>query len=212
MLLAEDLVLLALDPERGIETHSSGPYVAAAVPGALLLELALDGLVTFDGTRFVGTGLTTTDPLLAETVPATAHGKRARNQLHDIDRALQGARHRVVDRLVDAEVIGRVRKGSLSSTTHPVLRRDLRDELVGRLQEAAAGDGEIEPRTALVLALSGPLRLLEVVAPLPPRKHARRRIDHALEHVTLDPGVRTAVEAALKATLKHVYDATTSSS
>ena len=43
-------------------------------------------------------------------------------------------------------------------------------------------------RTAMLLSMTGPANLLELVAPeRATRKHARRRIDHALEDTSLDP-------------------------
>jgi hypothetical protein len=57
-----------------------------------------------------------------------------------------------------------------------------RDEIVERLRHAAATAGPLDVRTALLLSFSGPARLLEVVAPRRRgRRHARRRIDHALD-------------------------------
>ncbi|MGI8535543.1 MAG: GPP34 family phosphoprotein [Mycobacteriales bacterium] len=82
---------------------------------------------------------------------------------------------RVVDGLVEQGALDRDPRGLWRVTAHPVLRPELRDEVVARLRAAAAGDGEIEPRTAVVLALAGPARLLEVVADKP-HDHAKRRI------------------------------------
>jgi hypothetical protein len=46
----------------------------------------------------------------------------------------------------------------------------------------------LDVRTALVLSMTGPAHLLEVVAPeRSGRKHARRRIDHALDSSQLQP-------------------------
>ena len=45
----------------------------------------------------------------------------------------------------------------------------------------------MDPRTALVLNMTGPANLLEVVAPeRATRKHARRRIDHGLDGTDLE--------------------------
>jgi hypothetical protein len=63
-----------------------------------------------------------------------------------------------------------------------------RDAIVERLRAAAATDDVLDARTALVLSMTGPARLLEVVAPeRADRRHARDRIDHALDSTDLEP-------------------------
>ena len=62
------------------------------------------------------------------------------------------------------------------------------DSIVERLRVAAATDDVLDARTALVLSMTGPARLLEVVAPeRGDRRHARERIDHALDSTDLEP-------------------------
>ena len=59
--------------------------------------------------------------------------------------------------------------------------------MIARLQAAAADDGPMDPRTALLLNMTGPANLLEVVAPeRRGRRHARRRIDHGLDGTDLE--------------------------
>ncbi len=55
-----------------------------------------------------------------------------------------------------------------------------RDAVIAGLRAAAEADDELDPRTALLLSMMGPAKLLEVVAPErgPARRHARNRIDH----------------------------------
>jgi hypothetical protein len=75
-----------------------------------------------------------------------------------------------------------------------VLQPAVREEVLERVRAAAAGEGEIEPRTAVVLALAGPSRLLEVVAPgKASRPHARRRIETATELTPVGPVVKKVI-------------------
>jgi hypothetical protein len=90
----------------------------------------------------------------------------------------------VVDALVDRGFVVVEPSGSHHRLTVP--GEDLRFELVERLRAAAAGDDPLDARTALLLSMTGPGHLLEVVAPeRAGRQHARRRIDHALDEVEL---------------------------
>jgi Golgi phosphoprotein 3 GPP34 len=59
--------------------------------------------------------------------------------------------------------------------------------VIDRLQAAAADGQPLDPRTAGLLCMTGPARLLEVVAPERgrARRHARDRIDGALDRADL---------------------------
>ena len=89
----------------------------------------------------------------------------------------------------------------------------VRDGVIERLRTAAAGDDVLDVRTALVLSMTGPAQLLEVVAPeRAGRKHARRRIDHALDRTQLQPIgelVRALLAAAAAAAAAGAIAATT---
>ncbi len=62
---------------------------------------------------------------------------------------------------------------------------------------------------AVVLALSGPCQLLEVVAPdRSTRRHARKRIDGAAELVPAAAAVKATIDAVVTATTAAVTAAT----
>ncbi|SNQ46249.1 Golgi phosphoprotein 3 (GPP34) [Frankia canadensis] len=221
MLLAEELLLLALDPEGGTPVNSSREPLRVGLSGALVAELGLAGLVAEDGKRLAPVGGPGTHPLLAEEplladvhrLLGTLRGRRAADQLRRLDRAVGGVWSRVVDALVDDGVLGRRRDRVLvvRVTRHPVLRPKVRDEVVGRMRAAAAGDDPLDARTATVLALSGPSRLLEVVAPQRgERRHARARIQDATEQTPIAPIVKKVISEAQAAAASAAAVAATS--
>ena len=69
VLLAEEFVLLALDPD-GLPAHglSNQPAAAVGVAGALVTELVQDGHVDVADGRIRLTGTRPTNPLLAEVL------------------------------------------------------------------------------------------------------------------------------------------------
>ncbi len=109
----------------------------------------------------------------------------------------------------EAVYSGLARAGIVDASTggllpkRPVLDRAVWDEVVDRLRAAARSDGPLDPRTALVLSMTGPAHLLEVVAPeRSGRRHARKRIDHALDGSDLEPVgkiVRRLIQEATEA-------------
>ena len=159
MLLAEELLLLGLDPVKGTVVNSARRELLVGLAGALVGELALAGLVDLAGERFIAVGTPPDDPLLTAAHQALAQstGRRAADQIR---RARQGNSGGVWSRLVDGlagqGVLGRRRDRVLvfTVTRHPVLQPAVREELLERVRAAAAGDGELEPRTAVVLALA----------------------------------------------------------
>lgn len=197
MLIAEELLLLGLDPVRG-RPLATRQYLVVCLTGALVGELALAGSVELSGGRFCAVGPAPADPLLGRVHAQLGQRtvRRAPGQLRRMDRALGGAWSQLVDRLVERGVLGRRRDRVLlwSVTRHPVLRPDTRDEPLRRVRVAATGDGYLDPRTAVLLALSGPARLLEVVAPeRADRRHAKRRIATATELTPVAPVVKKVI-------------------
>jgi hypothetical protein len=94
-------------------------------------------------------------------------------------------------------------------TAHPLLDQAARAEPLARLRTAAADDGPIEARTAVLLALSGPARLLEVVADKP-HAQAKRRIAQAADLVPAADVVKKVIaEAAAAAASVAVIAAST---
>jgi hypothetical protein len=198
MLLAEELLLLGLDPVKGTVVSSARRELLVGLAGALVGELALAGLVDLAGKRFIAVGTPPEDPLLAAAHQALARstGRRAADQLRRLDKGIGGVWARLVDGLAGQGVLGRRRDRVLvfTVTRHPVLQPAVREELLARVRAAAAGDGQLEPRTAVVLALTGPSGLLEVVAPdQASRRHAERRVETAAELTPVAPVVKKVI-------------------
>lgn len=221
MLLAEELLLLGLDPIRGTIVNSARQQLLVCLSGALVGELALAGSVQLDGRRFVAVGPAPEHPLLARVHASLAEptSRRAVGQLRRLDKAVGGVWPRLVDGLVEQGVLGRRRDRVLfwTITRHPVLQPATRQEPLERVRLAAAGDNGLEGRTAVLLAMTGPARLLEVVAPeRTDRKHARQRIAVATDLTPVAPVVKKVIAemqaaAAAGATVAATSAATTSS-
>jgi hypothetical protein len=209
MLLAEQFVLLALDPDGRVARGTSNqPAAAIGVTGALVTELVLDGHVDLADGRIHPAETRPEHPLLAQALDnLRPHaGKKLTSRLGSIKHA---GWSEVVDGMIAAGVLGR-QKEPLRPTRHPVADRAAHAALLQRVRAAATGDGPLEPDTATLLALAGPCRLLEVVAPeRADRRQAKRRIDSAAQQVPAAPAVKAAIEAVQAATLAAVTAATT---
>ena len=116
-------------------------------------------------------------------------GPRIKAILSGMDRGLE---QQIGTGTWDTAVAGLVAAGILGPAEgrvrpkHAVLDPAAGEAAVARLQAAARGEGDAGLRTALLLSMTGPAHLLEVVAPeRSGRREARRRIDHALDGTDL---------------------------
>jgi hypothetical protein len=178
MLLAEELALIAIDPESGRHAIGTRDSLNACLAGLLVAELHLDDRPE--------------SPLLSAAAEVVAEaGPKPKAVLSAMSRGLDrrtglGTWDAVVAGLIDAGVVAPPSGGLRPRNV--VLDRVRRDAVVDRLRSAAAGDEPLDVRTALLLTMTGPAQLLELVAPdRSLRKHARRRIDHALDATSLQP-------------------------
>lgn len=195
MLLAEEFVLLALDPDGTVARGMSNqPAAAVGVTGALITELVQSGHLAVDDGRIHLTGTRPDHPLLAQALDNVAphEGKKLKSRLGSIKHA--GWRE-VVDTMVDAGVIGR-EDHVLRPTRHPVQDRGAHERLVSEVRAAATGQGPLDGRIAALLALAGPSQMLEVLAPdRRDRKVARARIKQAAEQVPAAKAVKYVVDS-----------------
>ena len=200
MLLAEELALLALKPDTGRFPIGIGAELNACLAGVLVGELLLDGAVRPGDRKDRVVPVTgrpaPASPTLAAALEVVAEkGPKLRAVLSHMSRGLEqrhgaATRETLLDGLAHAGVLGPSTGGL--RPRWPLLDHAARDSIVARLRAAAAGDGAIELGTALVLSMSGPAKLLEIVAPdRKARKQARVRIDHALDETDLAPVART---------------------
>jgi len=195
VLLAEELALVALKPDSGRHGLGARDNLNACLAGLLIAELLMDGTVgqgdRDDRIVVVQGHQEPTSPTLTAAAGVVAEkGPKIKSVLSHMSRGLQerlgvGTWDAVMGGLAAAGVV-EPDAGGLHSG-NPLLDASARDAIVHRLQAAAAADDPIDPGTAFVLSMTGPAQLLEVVAPdRSTRKHARSRIDHALDGSNLE--------------------------
>ncbi len=194
MLLAEELALVAVNPDTGRHATGNRSHLNACLAGLLVAELVLDGAVAPGdpaGQVVVTSRKAPDSPTLAAAAQVVAEkAPKLKAVLQHMSRGLEG---QLGLGTWDVIVAGLVADGALAPTEGSIRpRTDVldarrRDGVVARLQSAANSDAPMDPRTALVLNMAGPANLLEVVAPERGiRRHARRRIDHGLDGTDLE--------------------------
>ncbi|RMI08729.1 GOLPH3/VPS74 family protein [Cellulomonas triticagri] len=215
-LIAEDLLLLLLDDEKGTPTSSS---LDTALGGALLLELALAGAVHVrertsvwsSAKVVVDPGASVADPVLAEALRRVAERERAASDL--VNRLGKGARDALGDRLVERGLLVRQEDRVLglfprtrwlaADTAHEAeVRRALTAVLVQGLQPDA--------RTGALVALLSSVDKAPSAVDLGgvPAREVRRRAKEVAEGSWAAKAVQDAVAAAMAAVMAGVTAAT----
>jgi hypothetical protein len=178
MLLAEELALITLDPDSGRHALGTRDALNACLAGLLVAELQLDDRPAAPILDAASDVVDEAGPKIKPVLSAMNRGLERRLGVGTWDALLGG--------LVETGVVAPA-EGTLRPR-HRVLDRQARDAIVERLQAAAGGDDPLDVRTAVLLSMTGPAQLLELVAPhRAGRKHARRRIDHALDTTVMQP-------------------------
>lgn len=193
MLLAEEFVLLALDPGGTLARSALNHFeVAVGVTGALVTELVQQGHVAIVDDRVEIIGTRPAHPLLAQVLDNVdgLRGKKLRSRLGSIKHSGWGE---VIDSMTTAGILGR-EDHALKPTRHPVIDRASQETLLAQVRSAAVGDGPMDARTATLLALAGPCQMLEVVAPdRKDHKVAKRRIAEATDQVPAAAAVKAVI-------------------
>ncbi|GHH27828.1 GOLPH3/VPS74 family protein [Lentzea cavernae] len=162
MLIVEDLALLLMDDESG--TPAAAGTLHYTMGGAVLVELALAGLVEVRDRKVVVTGTAPEDPLLRYGYDKAAEKPRSVDSL--LLKIGADMWTRVVDRLVERGLISREKKkvlGLFRVTTLPAADTRHEEEVRQRIRAVLVDGASPDPRTAALTALlsaSGALPML----------------------------------------------------
>lgn len=217
--LAQDLLLIAWDDQRGYVRPFAAANIATGIGGALLLEAVLTELVTVEDGRVVPTGRQAEDPLHAEVVAAAEKGRRHPKAKTVISRVGGGRRKRAVrDRLVAEGRLDAVERRWLGLI--PVTRRYPRDpsEIEGlRERVAALLRGHLDPeqaedREVILASLTAAAGPLNVLVPSGQRRAAKKRAEEFADGEGISEAVRAVVADAQAAVIAATAGAAAASS
>lgn len=215
MLLAEELLLLVLDAERG--KMRGGWSYDGSLAGALLLDLIEAGrLQERDRKLAAAGGGGFAAAVLADAYAEIERSERPRDARHWISRlpkALKPLRARVAQALVDRGVIGEERHktlGLFASTRYPELDPGPERELRARLRAVLVDGADPDAHSALLLGLLGPLELVGGLVPREDRKAAKARAQELADQTSVSAAVADAQQAVVAAVIGATVAATAS--
>jgi golgi phosphoprotein 3 len=217
LLLAEELLLLVLDDEKG---HDKTMSADTGLAGALLLDLAAGGWVEdVDGKLVAAAAPPAGAPpaeVLADALALIQESDKPRNAGHWVGKLpgkLKPIKGRVAARLVERGVLTEERHKMLGlfgvdrwPEADPEPERTLRE----RLRAELAGSGEISERTELLAPLLRAMDLVGKVVAKDERKVAKRRAKEIADDPThIGSAVQSTVNATQAAVMTAVIASTT---
>ena len=206
MLLAEELLLLLLDDEKGTVSATAAN---AGLAGALLLDLVEAGRLNEDLSRI---GSEPSEPALAAAWRAIDEPKPAKHWVSKLPGRLKPIKGTIADGLVARGVLDERRHktlGLFSSTRYPELDSGPETELRARLRRVLVDGAEPDPRTVSLLGLLVPLDLVKRVVSRGERKAAVARAKALAERGAVGDEVGAAVEAEVTAAVMAAITAST---
>ena len=218
-LVAEDLLLLLLDDQKG--TLAASGNAQPLFGGALLVELAVDGLVEVEErtsvwrsakVRPVAGATPPADPLLAAALATVAEKPRSAQDL--VTRIGKGVREQLQERLVERGVLERRAGrflGLFPHTTWPAADVDHERSVRRRLQDVLVTGLGPDARTASLVGLLAAVDQAhrQVDRGELSAREVRKRAKSIADGAWAADAVRDAVQAAQAATTAAVMAAST---
>ena len=201
--LAEQLLLLALDDEKGVDTTGFGAELDTGLAGAVLLDLAAAGCVHEDRGRLVAVDCSPPDgPLAADALAAirvSSERWSAKDWVSRAPRELERLRERVAEGLVSRGILEEQRKrrfGLVRATRYPVRNPEPERGLRAALAQVLLGEREPERREAMLIALLPPYDLVEELVPKGRRREATERATEIAGRAPIGAAVAASVRDA----------------
>jgi len=212
-LLAEELLLLALDNKKGTVSCTASVGLPFGLAGALLAELLLYKKIQTDETDrvFVQDLSPVGDGILDGALTQFHRSREGRGLsywLAALSYAMDDLESRLLGRLVRKGVLRKQENrflGMFPLSTYPTRNPAVKEEICGRLRAAAFGGDRTGMRSLVLLGLAEACSLTAGIFSGEERRQARKRLkeitgDKALAKLFLDVSCTAASSAAAAAT------------
>lgn len=181
-MLATDLLLLALDDERGTVLPQAALGLDYGLAGAVMMELALRGRIRLDDDVVSTTGAVTDDALLDDALRAIAAtpGKNLPHWVWHLSRDLGGLRQRLLDRLVARGTLEKREKRVLllfHQNVYPERDARVEHDIRARVDAALLHGETPDAPTACLIHLAAACRVTDALYPRDRHQAIEARID-----------------------------------
>ena len=208
-LIAEDLLLLLLDEDKGSVSLSVSDSAETALGGAVLAELAIIGAVTVEErtSRWKAPKVTVTGPVPEDRVLADACdvvGEKERSAQDLVDRLGKGLVKTLGDRMADRGILERRQTrllGLIPRTRWPVVDKSHEEEVRRALTAVLVQGATPDDRTGALVALLAAIDRAHKVVDHDgmSRRDVKKRAKEVADGEWAAKAVRDAVQAAYAA-------------
>ncbi len=203
-MLATDLLLLALDDDRGTVLPQASIGLDFGLSGALVMELALRGRLAVEDEHVSTTGGDTDDPLLDDALRAiaAAPGKTLAHWVRHLSHDVGGVRQRLLDRLVSQGTLEKREKRVLLLfhwNVYPEKDARVEHDIRARVDAALLHGETPDAATTCLIHLAAACRVTDAIYPRKEHKAIRARIDALDDAGKAGAGAVSAVIAQTQA-------------
>jgi hypothetical protein len=195
--LSEEVLLLALDDEKGHVGMGVSGTLDTALAGALLLDLAIARRIKIEDKRvIVLEGPPLEDPVLNAGLSRILQLGKPKKAESIIPKLAKGLRKRLLAQLVEKGIVreeeGRV-FGFFPKNRYPELNGAVEDDLRRRLRNVILAEREPDERTAAVAAVIQAADLETLIMSRDERRASKQRLKELAEGEELTAAIRRAI-------------------
>lgn len=198
--LAEELLLLALDDDKGTVV-SSAASIEYGLAGAILSELTMmERLELKDGKVTVAEGGSTDVSFLDDALDEIKHSEKSKDVKHWISHFADWKgvmKKEIIKTLVDKDILKEEEKKVLwvfNQTVYPTAFNRPEQEIRKRVNEAVFENGNPDARTAMLLNLIKSCSLVKEVFGKEKNDEASKRIEKIAEENNYSKAVKKSIE------------------
>lgn len=195
--LSEEVLLLALDDEKGHVGMGVSSTLDTALAGAQLLDLAIARRIKIEDKRvIVLEGPPLDDPVLNAGLSRILQQSKPKKAESIIPKLAKGLRKRLLAQLVEKGIVreeeGRV-FGFFPKNRYPELNGAVEDDLRRRLRNVILAEREPDERTAAVAAVIQAADLETLIMSRDERRASKQRLKELAEGEELTAAIRRAI-------------------
>jgi len=198
--IAEELLLLALDDEKGNIVFSAANSLGYGLAGAILSELTLEERITLEGKKVV---ITNDAPLedkvlnrIASQIKDSAKSRSPRSWIERLNKT--ELRKELLQRLVEKGILQEKEEkvlGIFTRRRYPESQGAPEHSIRTRIQECLDGSREPDARTTMLLGLIKACNLVGEIVPKKEKRVVEKQIEQMMKNNPYSKAVKASVDA-----------------
>ncbi|ASN04805.1 GOLPH3/VPS74 family protein [Virgibacillus necropolis] len=199
--IAEELLLLAMDDEKGTVVFSASESLNYGLAGAVLAELTILERIELDDKKVVvineeETGVMFLDSVLTE-IKQSNKSRKVDDWVNRINYKMGQMRNDMIQLLVEKGVLKEEEKKILwffNQNTYPANQEIPEQEIRNRVHASLFGDEKPNARTAMLLSLIKSCNLVDEVFSKDKKKEATRLMDKIIKNHDYGKAVNASID------------------